>query len=110
MPRDFPLTTRFRVPDVAVLDQSQPIEQIITRPPIAVFEILSPEDRMPQVMQKLADYAGMGIRTIIVVDPGADEVWSYREGTLSRQVPKTLAGVCAGSTGTLCERSCDRAG
>ena len=55
-------------------------------------EILSPEDRMPRVIQKLADYAGMGIRTIIVVDPGADEVWIYRGGTLSRQVPTELPG------------------
>ena len=84
--------TRYRVPDVTILDHTLPVEQIITHPPIAVFEILSPEDRMPRVIQKLSDYAGMGIRTIIVVDPGADEVWTYRDGTLSRQVPETLAG------------------
>jgi len=29
---------RFRVPDVTVLDRDQPIEQIITHPPVAVFE------------------------------------------------------------------------
>ena len=33
--------TRFRVPDVAVLDRDLPIEQIVTRPPLAVFEVLS---------------------------------------------------------------------
>jgi Uma2 family endonuclease len=38
--------TRFRVPDVTVLDRSQPIEQIITLPPLAVFEVLSPEDTL----------------------------------------------------------------
>lgn len=38
--------TRFRVPDVTVLDRDQPIEQIITHPPLAVFEVLSPEDSM----------------------------------------------------------------
>lgn len=36
--------SRFRVPDVTILDLSLPIEQIITHPPIAVIEILSPED------------------------------------------------------------------
>ena len=43
--------TRFRVPDVTVLDQDAPKEQIITHPPLAVFEILSAEDtviRLPQ--------------------------------------------------------------
>ena len=37
--------TRYRVPDVTVLDRDRPIEQIITHPPLAVFEVLSPEDR-----------------------------------------------------------------
>ncbi len=32
--------TRYRVPDVTVLDRSRPIEQIITHPPLAVFEVL----------------------------------------------------------------------
>jgi Uma2 family endonuclease len=31
----------FRVPDVTVTDRSLPVEQVITHPPIAVFEILS---------------------------------------------------------------------
>jgi Putative restriction endonuclease len=33
--------TRFRVPDVTVLERDLPIEQILTHPPLAVFEILS---------------------------------------------------------------------
>src|SRR5271156_5470426 len=32
--------TRFRVPDVTVLERSQPKEQIVTHPPLAVFEVL----------------------------------------------------------------------
>jgi Uma2 family endonuclease len=39
-------TTRYRVSDVTVLDRTQPKEQIITHPPTAVFEVLSPEDRV----------------------------------------------------------------
>ena len=38
--------TRFRVPDVTILDRNQPVEQIVTRAPVAVFEILSPEDSL----------------------------------------------------------------
>jgi hypothetical protein len=37
--------TRYRVPDVALLDRAQPIEQILTRAPLAVFEIISPKTR-----------------------------------------------------------------
>lgn len=84
--------TNYRVPDVAVLDRSNPIEQTITRPPIAVFEIMSPEDRMPRILRKLSDYAGMGIGTIVVIDPKTDKVWSYRNGGLSTDVPEPLPG------------------
>jgi Uma2 family endonuclease len=59
----------FRVPDVTVLDRSLPVEQVITHPPIAVFEILSPEDTAARLLTKLADYERMGIKTILVLDP-----------------------------------------
>jgi Uma2 family endonuclease len=59
----------FRVPDVAVLDRVPPIEEIITHPPIAVFEILSPDDTLARMMNKLSDYETMGIQTILVLDP-----------------------------------------
>jgi Uma2 family endonuclease len=49
--------TRYRIPDVVVLDRTRPIEQILTHPPIAVFEVLSPEDTMTRIMRKPADYA-----------------------------------------------------
>lgn len=65
-------SARFRVPDVTVLDRNQPIEQIISHAPVAVFEILSPEDTHSRLMRKLEDYAAMGIPQIWVIDPGAD--------------------------------------
>jgi Uma2 family endonuclease len=59
----------YRVPDVTVLDRNLPVEQVITHAPIAVFEILSPEDTFSRTMTKLADYEKMGIRTILVLNP-----------------------------------------
>jgi Uma2 family endonuclease len=75
--------TRFRVPDVTVLDRSLPIEQIITHPPVAVFEILSPEDGMTRVMRKLDDYAAMGIQHIWLIDPALHRSSLYRDGQLT---------------------------
>ena len=69
-------STRYRVPDVVVFDRARPIEQILTHPPISVFEVLSPEDVMTRVLRKLTDYAEMGVRNIIVIDPRT-EIW-YR--------------------------------
>jgi Uma2 family endonuclease len=75
-------STRFRVPDVTVLDRSLPIEQIITHPPLAIFEILSPEDTMTRMMRKLDDYAAMGVAHILVIDPATGKAWLFRDGQL----------------------------
>ena len=74
--------TRFRVPDVTVLDQGAPKEQIITHPPLMAFEILSPEDTVTRMLIKLADYAGMGIAGIFVIDPATDAYYIYQQGSL----------------------------
>jgi Uma2 family endonuclease len=52
--------TRDRVPDVTVLDRSRPKKQIVTHPPLAVFEILSSEDRVQPLKFKLEDHRVMG--------------------------------------------------
>jgi Uma2 family endonuclease len=72
---------RFRVPDLALLDRSLPTERFATHPPIAVFEILSPEDSLNRMMTKLADYESMGIRTILVLDPHGRH-FRYLDGKL----------------------------
>ena len=81
--------TRFRVPDVTVLDRDQPIEQIVTRPPVAVFDVLSPDDIMPRMLNKLADYERMGIVGIFVIDP---------KGSKFRFAGGSLTPIPAGAT------------
>jgi Uma2 family endonuclease len=78
----------FRVPDVTILDRNLPAEQVITRPPIAVFEVLSPEDTVTRMMTKLADYEKMGIKTILVLDPNGKH-FRYCEGKLE-PLPATV--------------------
>lgn len=73
----------FRVPDVTLLRRDAPREQIITHPPLAVFEILSPEDSMTRMLEKLADYERMGIAAIWVIEPKRLLYYRYREGQLS---------------------------
>jgi Uma2 family endonuclease len=77
--------TRFRVPDVTVLDRSLPVEQIITHPPIAVFEVLSPEDTIHRLKRKLEDYRAMGIAQIWVVDPDDGSFSRYEDSQLHRR-------------------------
>jgi Uma2 family endonuclease len=73
---------RFRVPDVVITDRAFPVEQIVTRAPIAAIEILSPEDSHSRLVSKLAEYERMGIRTIVVIDPNTGDHRLYRAGRL----------------------------
>lgn len=74
---------RFRVPDVTILSRIAPREQIVTHPPLAVFEILSPEDSMTRMLEKLADYERMGIGAIWVIEPKKQHYFHYRGGQLT---------------------------
>lgn len=79
--------TRFRVPDVVVLENTGPLnemDQIVRTPPIAVFEILSPEDTLTRIMEKLGDYERMGIRCIVVVDPNSGRKYRFESGDLKQ--------------------------
>jgi Uma2 family endonuclease len=60
---------RVRIADVCLMARSQPIEQVPTRPPLAVIEILSPEDRIARYNERLSDYRNMGIQNVWVIDP-----------------------------------------
>ncbi len=77
--------TRFRIPDVSILDASIPREPIATHPPIAVFEILSPEDTIKRMMCKLGDYEQMGIPAIWVIEPETGVCSRFEDGQLVRR-------------------------
>jgi Uma2 family endonuclease len=59
----------YQVPDITLVRNDELQDQILTRPPIAVFEILSPEDRAARLFEKLEQYQLMGIPNIIIVEP-----------------------------------------
>lgn len=61
--------TRFRVPDVCVVVGSKPKEQILRTPPFICIEVLSPEDRLSKVREKLDDYLHFGVPYIFLLDP-----------------------------------------
>jgi Uma2 family endonuclease len=60
---------RVRIPDVCLVARGGEIEQVLTKPPQAVIEILSPEDRISRYNERLADYRRMGIPNVCVIDP-----------------------------------------
>jgi Uma2 family endonuclease len=62
-------STRFRVPDVCVVLGPAPRVQILTDPPFVCIEILSPEDRLAAMQEKVDDYLHMGVRYVWIINP-----------------------------------------
>lgn len=60
--------TRFRIPDVSVV-RGNPGEQILTRPPFICIEVLSPDDSMTSMQEKIDDYLVFGVENIWIIDP-----------------------------------------
>jgi len=61
--------TRYRKPDVMVLRNTDPKDGIIRFTPLLCVEIMSAEDRLNEIRQRVADYASIGTKDIWVIDP-----------------------------------------
>ncbi len=61
--------TRFRVPDVCVLPAAWQRTQIIRQAPLLCIEILSPQDRLADAVQRSRDYLEMGVPEVWVLNP-----------------------------------------
>ena len=61
--------TRFRIPDVTVVKNSQSQGEIFTNPPHLCIEILSKDDTMEDVQEKIDDYLRFGVPYIWIVNP-----------------------------------------
>lgn len=79
-------TTRYRIPDLAVFAGDDPTEQVPSRPPLIVIEVLSPDDRHSEIMEKLEDYRLWGVPHMWFVDPWRRKIHVYDAGSL-REVP-----------------------
>jgi Uma2 family endonuclease len=69
--------TRFRVPDVCAVKGAKPTEQILTRPPFLCVEILSQDDRMSEMQERITDYLQMGVSYVWLIDPASRRAWTY---------------------------------
>jgi len=70
-------TTRFRVPDLCVVSGDPPAEQIFTKPPMLCIEILSPEDTMSRMQERINDYLTFGVAHVWVLDPRTRRAYDY---------------------------------
>jgi Uma2 family endonuclease len=61
--------TRFRVPDVTVVKTSQIQGEIFTAPPHLCIEILSKDDTMLYMQEKIDDYLRFGVPYVWIINP-----------------------------------------
>jgi Uma2 family endonuclease len=72
---------RVRLPDVAVVhDDAALQEPLRTTPLLIAIEIMSPDDRMNRVLQRLDDFVGMGVPNVWLLDPMERAAFTYAEG------------------------------
>ncbi|HEY1212714.1 MAG TPA: Uma2 family endonuclease [Bryobacteraceae bacterium] len=69
--------TRYRVPDICVMLKSQKPEPVLNSPPFLCIEILSPEDRMTRVLERVQEYFVFGVPYVWVIDPETRTAYSY---------------------------------
>jgi Uma2 family endonuclease len=71
---------RFRVPDICIVTGGRPNEQILTSPPLACIEILSKDDRMSDMQERIDDYLGFGVSYVWVIDPRTRKTYEFTSG------------------------------
>jgi Uma2 family endonuclease len=65
---------RFRVPDICVTADPHP-EQIFRTPPLSCIEILSKDDRLSEMRERVEDYLKFGVRYVWIIDPAVRKAW-----------------------------------
>jgi Uma2 family endonuclease len=66
---------RIRIPDVVVCDAPIPDEEVLTRPPYLCIEVMSPEDTMAGLQDRLDEYLQFGVPNVWGVDPWKRRGW-----------------------------------
>jgi len=70
---------RFLIPDVAVFHQREP-GLVPNSPPLIAIEILSPDDRLSEVRNKLEEYRAWGVAHVWLTDPHSRRLYRCDEG------------------------------
>ncbi len=61
---------KVRVPDICVMRSDSPKEQVVTRSPLICIEILSPEDKLRKMRERIDDYLVFATEHVWIIDPG----------------------------------------
>jgi Uma2 family endonuclease len=95
LPRLEPLTElrmqvgpgRVGIPDVVVSEVPLPDEEVFTSPPYLCVEVMSPDDTIAAMQDRLDDYLHFGVPNVWVIDP-----WKHRGWHVTADGWATAAG------------------
>jgi Uma2 family endonuclease len=73
---------RYRLPDIMLCPVPLPTGKIVTTIPWAVIEILSPSDQLQAQLERFRDYAQLGVRHIVLLDPERLIAYRYEDDSL----------------------------
>ena len=66
--------TRFRIPDVCVV-KGEPTDQVFRTPPFICIEVLSADDRLAHMHERVQDYLKFGVPYVFILDPAQHKAW-----------------------------------
>jgi Uma2 family endonuclease len=69
--------TRYRVPDISVLAGAAPPGPILEEPPFLCIEILSRNDRMQEMQERIDDYLSFGVHYVWLIHPRTRRAFVY---------------------------------
>jgi Uma2 family endonuclease len=73
-------TGLYLIPDVAVFHPTEPKAPVPDAPPLLAIEILSPDDRLTAVREKLQQYKNWGVPHVWLVDPHSKRMYTCDDG------------------------------
>ena len=85
---------RVRIPDVVVSELPLPDEEVLTEAPYLCVEVMSPDDTISAMQDRLDYYLKFGIPNIWVIDPWKYRGWVITEAgwALIAEVMRTMDG------------------
>jgi Uma2 family endonuclease len=95
-------SSRFRIPDIAVLAAPPAEGRYADEPPLFVVEIVSPDEPLPKLLKSVKDHHEMGVPAIIVADPHLRQVFvAGKDGLLNQAPPPQVISVGVPGQGSL---------
>jgi len=67
----------YRIPDVAVFADREPVKIYPDTPPLVAIEIASPDDRLSETLTKLEEYRLWGVEHVWLIDPEERKLFAY---------------------------------